>query len=275
MVAAARDARDARERHLELQARNWLITDLFELGDMPACRAEIARHTRLADELRLPIYQWYAPLWAAVDAMLAGRFADMDALCAEAEQAGMRAGDRNAELFCGMVRFNGQLERCAFDEIDIGFVEDKIAHSPAGPAYRASYAWILAGLGQTARARTELETAMAHPHPFDANWLSAQAECAEACIALHDATHAAVLYDRLLPYAGRPVTAGRASASYGAADRPLGGLAALLGRHEAAVGHLRAAIHRNEELGATAWAHHARRLLEAITERRPRRVSRT
>ena len=56
------------------------MTDLFELGDMPACREEVARHARLADELRLPAFQWYTPLWAAVEALLAGRFEEAERL---------------------------------------------------------------------------------------------------------------------------------------------------------------------------------------------------
>ncbi len=266
MIAAARAAGD---RTAELQARNWRVADLFELGDMAACHAEIARHTRLADELRLPVYQWYTPLWAAVGAVLAGRFAEAERLTAEAREAGLRAGDRNAALFAGMVRFGAQLERRAFTEIDIGFVEHQMASSPAGPAYRSSYAWILAGLGEAGRARAELAAAMAYPHAFDANWLSAQAECAEACVELGDATHAAALYERLAPYAGRPATAGRAVASYGAVDRVLGGLAALLGRRDAAVAHLRAAIARNDELGCTVWRLHAQRLLQRIAPEDP------
>ena len=59
-----------------------------------------------------------------------------------------------------------------------------------------------------------------------------------------------------LPYAGRPATAGRAVTSYGAVDRHLGGLAALLGRRDDAERHLRAAIARNHELGCTVWAEH-------------------
>jgi hypothetical protein len=61
MIAAARASG---ERPVELQARNWRVTDLFELGEMAACRAEMAAHAHLADELRLPVYQWYAPLWS-------------------------------------------------------------------------------------------------------------------------------------------------------------------------------------------------------------------
>ena len=40
---------------------------------------------------------------------------------------------------------------------------------------------------------------MALPHVFDANWLSLQAECAEASILVNDTTHAAILYERPAP----------------------------------------------------------------------------
>jgi DNA-binding SARP family transcriptional activator len=266
MIAAARESG---ERHAELQARNWRVADLFELGDMPAFRAEAAHHARLADELRLPAFQWYAPLWAAVEALLAGRFEAADALAAEARERGVRAGDRNADLFADMLLFTGQLERGELDQVDLAFVEDKIATSPAGPAYAGSYAWMLAARGEPDRARATLAQVIAHPHAFDANWMSAQAECAEACVLLGDATHAGVFYDRLLPYAGRPATAGRAVTSYGAVDRHLGGLAALLGRRDDAVRHLRAAIDRNAVLGCTVWREHSRWWLHRIAPEDP------
>ena len=266
MISAARETG---ERHAELQARNWRVTDLFELGDMPAFREEVARHARLADELRLPTFQWYTPLWAAVEALLAGRFEEADALAAEARERGVRAGDRNAELFADMLLFTGQLERGEFDQVDVGFIEDKIANSPAGPAYAASYAWVLAARGQTARARAALDRAVGDAHAFDANWMSAQTECADACVLLGADTHAAVVYERLLPYAGRPATAGRAVTSYGAVDRHLGDLAALLGRRDDAARHLRAAIVRNDELGCTVWRLHAQRRLQRIAPEDP------
>src|SRR5262249_41044393 len=156
-------------------------------------------------------FQWYTPLWAAVEATLAGRYDDAERLASIAEDAGTRAGDRNAELFAGMVRVCETLQRQAFEELPLGFVEDKIANSPAGPAYPGPYAGALAALGETERARSELAPAMAFPHAFDANWLSLQPECAEATVLLDDPPHAALLYERLAPYAGRPATAGRAA----------------------------------------------------------------
>jgi tetratricopeptide (TPR) repeat protein len=266
MIAAAREAGD---RHAELQARNWRVTDLFELGDMPAWREEGARHARAAEELRLPTFQWYTPLWAAAEAMLDGRYDEAERLATAAEDAGRRAGDRNAELFAGLVRFCGRLERGAFDELPLDFVEDKITNSPAGTAYRGGYTWTLAGLGEAERARRELNTVMALPHAFDANWLSLQVECAEASVLLDDPTHAPVLYERLAPYAGRPATAGRAVCSYGAVDRPLGGLAALLGRTTDAMRHLENAIQINDTLGCPVWRDHAEQHLKRISRDNP------
>jgi DNA-binding SARP family transcriptional activator/tetratricopeptide (TPR) repeat protein len=261
MIAAARDARDP---HHELQARNWRVTDLFELGDMPACREEIARHARLADELRLPSFQWYTPLWAATEATLAGRFADAQRLTTEARERGTRAGDRNAELFAGMVQELAHVQRLEFHRTDMAFLEDKLANSPASPAYQSYLVWILAGLGRADEARRHLDDWIRRELAFDANWLSAQAEAAEAVVLLGDPTHAQVLYDRLAPYAGRPATAGRAVSSYGVVDRHLGGLAAVLGRRDDAIRHLRTAIDRDAELGCAVWRLHGQRRLHRL-----------
>jgi hypothetical protein len=266
MIATAREAGD---RHAELQAHNWRVADLFELGEMIAWREETARHARLAADLRLPAFEWYTPLWAATDAMLAGLTADVERLSLEAKEAGLRAGDRNAGLFVDMVRFCEQLEREAYDEIDLAFVQDKIANSPAGIAYRGGYTWILAGLGDTERARRELHATMELPHAFDANWLSLQAELAEASVLLADATFAATLYERLAPYAGRPVTAGRAICSYGAVDHRLGRLAALLGRKVDAAHHLEDAIRLNDTFGCVVWRMRAERDLSRLVREGP------
>ncbi|HEY1522377.1 MAG TPA: AAA family ATPase [Solirubrobacteraceae bacterium] len=263
MIASAREAGD---RHAELQARNWRVADLFELGEMAAWREEAARHARLAEEVRLPAFQWYTPLWAATGAMLAGCYEDAERLSAQAEDAGMRAGDRNARVFAGIVRFCSALEREAFGEMDIAFVEDRIANSPAGVAYRGGYTWMLAGLGETERAREQLHAAMELKHAFDANWLSLQAELAEASVLLRDATFAATLYERLAAYAGRPVTAGRAACSFGAVDRTLGGLASLLGRGSDAVRHLEDAIRFNDTFGCVVWRTRAERDLSQLRE---------
>jgi tetratricopeptide (TPR) repeat protein len=262
MIAAARDAGD---RHAELQAHNWRVADLFERGEMTAWREEIARHARLATDLRLSAFEWYTPLWSAVDAMLAGRAEEAERLSLVAREAGRRAGDRNADLSATMVRFCEHAQREAYDKVDLAFVRDKIANSPAGIAYRGGYTWILAGRGETERAREQLHATMALTHAFDANWLSLQAELAEASVLLGDSTFAITLYERLTPYAGRPVTAGRAVCSYGAVDHRLGRLAALLGRKLDAIRHLDDAIRLNDSFGCVVWRMRAERDLSQLT----------
>ena len=262
MIAAARETG---ERHAELQARNWRVADLFELGDMPAFREEVARHARLADQLRLPSFQWYTPLWAAAEAMLAGRFDEADDLAAEAKEQGVRAGDRNAELFADMLLFTGQLERDEFDQVDLAFIEDKIAHSPAGPAYASSYAWVLAGLGETERARATLDRAIAHPHAFDANWMFRPGRMRRGLPAARrrDACGGFLRSPAALrwpPRDRRPC--GRQLRDRRPPPRRPGRAARPPGRGPGA--DLGAAITRNHELGCTVWAEHAERWLAKL-----------
>ena len=168
------------------------MLDLFELGDMPACREEIARHARLADELRLPSFQWYTPLWAATEAALAGRFDGGGAAAAEAQEAGERAGDGNAELFSGDGRgAHAAAQRGEYERTDIAFLDGQdrqLARRPGLPVATSSGS--SPASAATDEARAHLDEWMRHELAFDANWMSAQAEVAEAIVILGDPTHA-------------------------------------------------------------------------------------
>ena len=240
--------------HVELQARNWRVVDLFEALEMNEWRAEVARHGELAARLRMPTYTWYTPLWAAVDAVHAGRWDEAASLGERAREEGRRAGDRNADLFADMVRFDAVIMRGNWEALDLELLLEKIANSPAAMAWRASYAWMLAATGQTEAAREQYGIVAAGDFatlPFDTNWPSAMGELASACIELGDPELARPLYDRLLPYAGRALTAGRAIASFGSTERLLGGLAAVLGRTGEAITRLEKAVRDNEAAGFT------------------------
>ena len=268
MIAAAREAGD---RQLELQARNWRVVDLFEAGKIAEWREEVRRHGDLADELRMPSFTWYTPLWNAVAAINAGRYDDAARLREHARAEGTRAGDGNADLFAEMLIAAEALLRHRFADLDRALIEEKIAHSPAGMAWRASYAWELAATGRPDEAHEHLAIVTADDFaalPFDANWPSALAESAEACVLLGDAGPAAITYERLLPYADVTVTAGRAVITYGSTQRLLGGLAAVLGRVDEAIERHEAAIRFNEAAGFTVWAEHGRAALGHIRPRR-------
>ncbi|HET8757850.1 MAG TPA: hypothetical protein VFM58_17655, partial [Solirubrobacteraceae bacterium] len=268
MIAAAREAGDPQ---LELQARNWRVVDLFEAGQMAEWREEVRRHGDLATQLRMPSFTWYTPLWNAVAALNAGRWDEAAELRERARAEGGRAGDDNADLFAEMLIAAEAMLRGEFEKLDRALIEDKIAHSPAGMAWRASYAWELAATGRPDDAREQLAIITAGDYaalPFDANWPSALAESAEACVLLGAVEPAAVAYRHLLPYADVTVTAGRGVVTYGSTQRLLGSLAAVLGRTDDAVAHHEAAIRTNEAAGFTVWAQHSR---DALGHIRPRR----
>jgi tetratricopeptide (TPR) repeat protein len=264
MIAAARAAGDGA---LELQARNWRVVDLFEAADIAGWREEVRRHGELAARLRMPAYTWYTPLWAGVDAVHAGRYEEARELRERARQEGRRAGDRNADLFAEMLTFGEVVLRGDWGAFMLELAEEKIASSPAGMAWRASVAWLYAATGRPDEAREQLAIVTADGFarlPFDVNWASALAECAEACAILGDPELAAPVYERMLPYAERALTAGRAVTSAGSTQRMLAGLAAALGRRDEAIARHEQGIRHNEAMGFSAWAEHGRRALRAL-----------
>ena len=80
---------------------------------------------------------------------------------------------------------------------------------------------------------------------------------------LRDTARAEVLYDLLEPFKERDVQVAQA-ACWGSAERFLGLLAAVVGRGETAVAHLRSAIAKNEAGGNSAAASLVRRDLAKL-----------
>ncbi len=267
MIAAAQTARDPA---LQLQARNWLITDLFEAGDLTAWRAERARHAGLAEQLRLAAFTWYATLWEAVDELCAGNVEQATLLRERARAEGERAGDSNGWLFAEMLAFCTRLCTGDVENLDVGWVQDRIATSATGPAYRAGYSWALALTGHHDEAHHHLDL-LAHDDfallPFDANWMSAIGEAMEAARIVNHQPTAHAVQQVLAPYAGRPLTAGRAVQTYGSADRQLGHAAALLGDHDTARHWYERAIEIDDANRLWPWTDRARQALAQLDQR--------
>ena len=259
MIAAARQAG---EPHQELQARNWRVMDLYERGDMPACREEIARHARMADELRLPSFQWYTPLWAATAAALDGRWAEAERLRLEAQEAGERAGDRNAWLFSGDGRADhaGAAGRGRADGLRLHRGQDRqLGRRPGLPLSPGLDPRRPRPPGRGARPPRRLGAATTSRSTPTGCRPTPRSRRGSASSATRRTPSSSTTGS--LPYAGRPATAGRAVVSYGSVDRYLGGLAAVLGRRDEAIAHLRAANDHNAALGCTVWRLHGQRRL--------------
>ena len=257
MVALAERTGD---REGELQGRNWLCTDLFEAGEIAELDAAIEHYCELAKQLRLPAFEWYAPLWRGALAALRGQFAEAELRLREAVRLGTHGGDRNVAL-ADQVRLLIDCMRGDFEAIYQRFLpmaEPKLGSSPASLSFRCGLTFCAAGSERGAEAREHLEQLTRHGldrMPFDVNWLETIACLGEACAMLGDTDRTAELYELLLPYRGRiAVVAGRALASWGVVDRHLGVMAAANSRFDDAQTHFEAALRSNERLGFRPWA---------------------
>jgi DNA-binding CsgD family transcriptional regulator len=81
---------------------------------------------------------------------------------------------------------------------------------------------------------------------------------ADAAVAVGDRAAATTLYHELLPYRHLVVQVGSNLAAYGAADRCLGELAALMGRARDAESHLETALRLDERAHMPVWLAHSR-----------------
>ena len=265
---------------LELEGAGWTVVDLLELGDVAGADIQIAAASRLAAALHRPLYEWWTSQFRCAQAQLAGDFDEAERLAGETLAIGQRGQAENAVHVYAQAMFNIRREQGRLGEAEEavrGFIE----LYPAVPAWRCALAVMLLELGRDDEARAEFDAIAAAGFdalPRDAQWLIATTLLAEVCGRLGAAAHAAELYERLAPYAGRNVVVGRAATFNGSASRPLGMLATVLGDFAAAERHFADALALHEAMGARpftartqlAWAelelargdvHRARELL--------------
>jgi tetratricopeptide (TPR) repeat protein len=205
-------------------------------------------------------------MWRSSLAVAAGRVDEAERLIAEFAAVGARVGDRNAALYV-------EIQESVLAMMGITrtpLAREVLAREldrPAGYAYRAGYAWYLAGQGRPDEAREMIAWVAQDGYARlgdDMNRLAALVELAQAMALLGDGTHAAGAYERLAPYARRNVLNARGAAGYGSAELHLGLLASLLDRRDRAAEHLAGAVEHNVAMGAEAWAQRSRSALAAL-----------
>ncbi len=259
MLALAERAGD---RELALQARNWRVVDLLELGDGRAVREELDAYAELSVHARLPAFAWYVPLWRATLALLEGGITEGLELSRRARDLGRQAGDANADVFFAeqvLLRMLVQGRIRDLDPADAGAEADVPGRAYTGPAWRAyrfTFAWWHAERDELDQARQDFETAVADglsTLPRDVNWLAALTSATEACARLEDLERARELRALLAPYATRMVVTARGASHGGSVAYLLARLAALLGDHAAADRMFCQAAELDERAGAPAF----------------------
>jgi DNA-binding NarL/FixJ family response regulator len=251
MVAVVADAREmlaladeAGDAALALRSRNWLILELVARGELHAADREIESFAGLAAEVRDPVAGWQAAALRVLHPQLQGRFAEAEALAAEACALGERVNRANARATFEHQVFTGRVLREGWAGA-IPQLEGAAVNFPAFPGWRAALALAYADVGRTDDARRELERLAVHNFADllrGPRWLHILALLANTCSLLGDRQRAALLYPLLEPLAGGAVFATDGLIWQGATDHYLGLLAATLGRWEAAARHFDATL---------------------------------
>ena len=243
-------ARRTGDRELAAEGRGWRLFAHLERGDLAGVEQDLDALGRLAEETRHPHYQWLASMFRAMRALLAARFDDAERLAAAALAIGEAHGNPNALVAYGsqvyVLRWGqGRLEEIA------PLLDEFVARHASGPVWESAAANLHATLGRLDEARRRFEPACDAflTLPRDVTWLPHLGLLAESCARIGDRTRAATLYGLLEPFAGQHLVTGPGAACLGAAGRPAGLLAAVLGRHDEALAHARPGPRRQRAHG--------------------------
>ncbi len=243
---------------LAISARTWRFSHLLEKSDVAGAARELEALESRGKALRQSFALWVVAVARPMRALLEGRFGEVEELARQALTIGREARNRAA-----LQTFGAQLMMLRREQDRLGeAIEDVralVAQYPTIPAWRYALAWIYAGLGRDAEARSELDVIAARDFadfPRDMFWLPGLAQISEVVAALGDGDRAEILYGLLAPYANRSTVVTVAYCG-GPVSRSLGLLAATLCRFEEAAHHFEQAIEQAQSMGATPWRVHA------------------
>jgi DNA-binding winged helix-turn-helix (wHTH) protein len=260
------DARDAVQRELlawtvetrnqtfEVEAHQLAARNALERGDRAAYDRAAAELERLAG-LGFSSAAYHLETWRGVCAQMEG---PLVAASAQAQRLARTGGRMNLDP--GWVMWTLGLQM-GWLMLQAGMTDMLLLQSDAyaervGPVaeMRMSVAWLRAAVGRHDEARPLLRELPRKAPGFGRGeiWICATAAAAEACILIGDRELALPIFDALAPHAGR--VASFVTLIFGPVSRHLGGLAALLGRWDAAARFFDQAARKAQELRAPVFA---------------------
>jgi predicted ATPase len=246
------------DRERTMNAYMLRIYDQLELGNIQLVEADLEAGMQMAEETRQAFFIHNMDVMQTGLLLLAGRFEEAERLAQEILDTGQRMGVENADGIFGMQMFTIRREQGRLQEL-APIIKHFVEHHSAAATWRPGLALIYSDLGLKQEAGEAFEDLAANDFanlPQDALWLTCIAYLSEVCAFLGDAGRAAILYQRLLPYAGHNVVVGNAVACYGAVSRYLGLLTATMSRWEAAEQHFEEALEMNARMEAKPWLAH-------------------
>jgi tetratricopeptide (TPR) repeat protein len=234
------------------------VFDLLELGQIEFVDQMIEAQRQVAYEIKQPFQMHVATVYQTMRAILGGEFAMAERLARQAADITQQIGVAEMDGIFGLHMFTIRREQGRINEV-APIVKLVVANNPETSAWRPGLALICRILDQRAECKAIFESlaSVGFAHlPQDSLWVTALAYLSDVCAYLGDGDRAANLYHLLLPYDGRTVVVGGATACYGAAARFLGMLAVTMADLETAEGHFQESMALDARMGAWPWLAH-------------------
>ncbi|RKQ90637.1 serine/threonine protein kinase [Solirubrobacter pauli] len=231
--------------HPELTAlgRWWCVYDLLEAGEPAAARSQHEALTRLAEQLRQPLYRHFAAAWDVVWAQVDDRVADVEPLAERAFALGVRAAAPDAAMIQATQVMAVRIQQGRLREY-LEAVAPLAREFPHLAGWRGALALGLLIAGRRDEGEAAYAALADAELPRDMQWLSTMSFLTWCCTLLGDRERAGGFYAALLPYRDRSVQDVLA-ANWGSVERFLGALATVSGDHERALDHFELALDRN------------------------------
>lgn len=248
-------AQQTDDRPMLVRARYCRIIDLLEMGRLPECDAEIDALGRLAEELREPWHFWYTTWFRATRATMEGRFDAGEELAQRAFSHGERVAPDLALQVLGVQISMLRALQGRWAEMAPS-IRALVEQFPATAAWRCALAYHCCELDEGDEARRHFEILARDDFaaiPHDGSWFVSLSQLVDVCAYLEDAGRAAVLYEQLLPFAGRLMVVNSALACSGVGTRFLGVLATTMGHWRDAESHLHHALEFHRRRGMRPW----------------------
>jgi DNA-binding CsgD family transcriptional regulator len=266
MVAVAEAAG---EHELIAFGRVWRIMHRLEQGDLAGVDRELTAFVELASALRQPALVWRAALLRAMRALLTGRCDEAERLVAQAPRLPRGVQGTEARLYLAAQRQILKRQRGGADERDLVAARRTVEEYPFLVGPRCWTAQLALELSHPEEARHHLERLAAQDFadlPRDYSLLPSLANLADVCAELGDQRRAAILYERLRPFADRLIAPNTGVVCIGVGAYFLARLATTLGRWEGADAHFQAAeaTYRRQDARAflaQTWFERGRMLL--------------
>jgi DNA-binding winged helix-turn-helix (wHTH) protein/tetratricopeptide (TPR) repeat protein len=226
----------------------------WERGAADAAEADMHAVQRLAEEFRQPRDKLTAARWRAMRLDAEGRFDAAEALYDEITRQSPLPQGRTDQHRAIRDMNVLHLKNRAPDTIPA--LEAYAQKFPLPVAWHCGLTSMYASAGRYDDAERELERLSVERFsaiPDDHNWITSHTRLAWAVWTLRHRAHAAVLYDKLAPYADRLIVIGLYGFCGGFVHKPLGELAAVLGDYERADAHFARATEEATRLRAFLW----------------------